>query len=84
MILFVTVRLNESLYSVRSLGENGLPLQELNQLAVLPGSQKSCLPLAVIEEAKSSKREFEGRRPVFSEDVFYIDSNISVETKNKV
>jgi hypothetical protein len=84
VILFVTVRLNESLYSLSSLGENGLPLGELNQVAVLPGNEKYCLPLAVIEEAKSSKREWEGRRYIFTEDAFYIDPDMSAETKNKV
>ncbi|KAJ1701445.1 hypothetical protein LUZ63_001224 [Rhynchospora breviuscula] len=78
------VRLDESLYSVGSLGENGLPLGELNRVAVLPGSERSCIPLAAIEEAKSSKREFEGSRHIFSEDAIYMDPDISAETKSKI
>lgn len=89
------VRLSEYLYSVRRLGENGMPLEELNKLAGLPGAEKSCLPHGVFEVEKhlsktwqchlqTSRREIGNGGAVLASNSIYIDSNISIELKKKV
>ncbi|XP_020080437.1 uncharacterized protein LOC109704122 isoform X1 [Ananas comosus] len=89
------VRLNESLYSVKNIGENGFPLGEFNRLVGLPGSEKSCLPVMAFEDHKfsntarqhqleSTRKELKTAGSVFSNDSIYIDSDISGELKEKL
>lgn len=90
-----SVRLSESLYSVKSVGQSGLPLSELNRLAGLPGAEKSCLPVMAFEDhrpsntsylphPRSPRKESKSNCHVLSNDSIYIDSNISTELKTKV
>lgn len=85
------VRLSESLYSVRCIGENGM----LNQLAGLPGAEKSCLPLGVFEDERqlstiwqghlrTSRKELLSGDAVLSSESIYVDSDVSAELKKKV
>lgn len=89
------VRLDESLYSIKSVGESGLPLGEFNRLVGLPGSEKSCLPAVALGDERpsntagqlhlhSSTIEQRARGSVFLNDCIYIDSGISHELKKKV
>ena len=88
------MRLSESLYSVKSTGDNGLPLGEFNRLVDIPGNENSCLPLITFGDGKSldltrqnqlqSSGENSKDGYFFSNDVLYIDSNISGEMRKKV
>ncbi|XP_072980616.1 uncharacterized protein [Typha angustifolia] len=88
------VRLSESLYSVKSTGDNGLPLGEFNRLVDIPGNENSCLPLITFGDGKSSdltrqnQLQSSGENSkdgyFFSNDVLYIDSNISGEMRKKI
>lgn len=85
------VRLSEALYVVKSIGENQAPKDDLNELA----SGNSCLPVAMLENAKqpnmiqrsrifSSEEELKRRGSVFSGQSFYVDPEVSAELQNKV
>jgi hypothetical protein len=89
------VRLDESLYSIRNIGENGQPLGEFNRLVGAPVSEKSCLPPMVFQDKACSdttqKRRLQAHREEPEHDVFvftnhtiYIDPGISGEMKKKV
>ncbi|XP_008792858.1 uncharacterized protein LOC103709336 isoform X2 [Phoenix dactylifera] len=89
------MRLNESLYSIKSVGESGLPLGEFNRLVELPGSEKSCLPAIAFGDERSSNtagqphlpssvKELRAGGSVLSNDCIYIDSGVSYELKKKV
>lgn len=39
------MRLSESLYSIKSFGQNGIRLDELNRLVGFSGTENSCLPV---------------------------------------
>ncbi|URE24031.1 BRCA1 C Terminus (BRCT) domain [Musa troglodytarum] len=89
------VRLSESLYSVKTIGGNGLPLGELNRLVAIPGSAKSCLPSPALGDEKSSgkawqppvqppKKEDTNGGSVFSNNFIFVDPEISDELKKKV
>ncbi|XP_020244275.1 uncharacterized protein LOC109822485 isoform X2 [Asparagus officinalis] len=76
---------------VDSVRRNG----ELNQLAGLPGAEKSCLPTGVFEDEKSmsriwqnhqqcSRKELRSSGAVLSGDCIYVDSDTSTELKKKV
>ncbi|GMQ02351.1 hypothetical protein CsSME_00048631 [Camellia sinensis var. sinensis] len=86
------VRLSESLYTVKSIGENGMPMDDLNRLSQFVGSETSCLPVAIHEHAKQSGMavpfpEKESKRSVestLSGHSLYIDSDISPELHRKV
>ncbi|XP_074558875.1 uncharacterized protein LOC141814824 isoform X1 [Curcuma longa] len=88
-------RLSETLYSVKSIGENGLPSGELNRIVGVPGSEKSFLPSPAFEDDKSlgrgwrtpvkspnKQQTFGG--PVFSNSFVYIDPKVSDDMKEKV
>ncbi|KAG6495333.1 hypothetical protein ZIOFF_043136 [Zingiber officinale] len=88
-------RLSETLYSVKSVGENGLPSGELNRIVGVPRSDKSCLPSPSFEDGKSLGRGWQTpikapnkeqilSEPVFSNNFVYIDSEISDDMKKKV
>lgn len=85
------MRLSESLYVVKSIGENHTPKDDLNMLT----SGNSCLPVAMLENAKqpnmieksrlfSSEEELKRRGSVFSDQSFYVDPDVSAELQNKV
>lgn len=87
--------MNESLYSVRRPGENGMPLGELNQLVGLSGAEKSCLPHGVFEneeslstrcqnQPQSSMKELMSGGSILSSYCIHIDSDIPAELKKKV
>ncbi|KAK9946783.1 hypothetical protein M0R45_012229 [Rubus argutus] len=89
------VRLSESLYSIKSFGQNGIRLDELNRLVGFSGTENSCLPvgangtkhLSTIEEAQFSERESNCNRSsdsTLSGHSMYIDLDISAELRNKV
>lgn len=85
------VRLSEALYVVKNLGENHKPKDDLNVLA----SGNSCLPVAMLENAKqpnmieksrffSSEEDLKRRGSIFSGQSFYVDAEVSAELQNKV
>ncbi|XWS17570.1 hypothetical protein CRYUN_Cryun33cG0078600 [Craigia yunnanensis] len=89
------VRLSESLYIVKGVGEHGTRVDELNRLAGSTASESSCLPAGFHEAKKIHMIEkphvqFSGRVPNKSMDstlsghTMYIDSDISDELRNKV
>ncbi|KAK8581888.1 hypothetical protein V6N13_144882 [Hibiscus sabdariffa] len=89
------VRLSESLYRVKGIGEHVTPEDELNWLADSSASESSCLPASFHVAKKIDMREkphaqFSTRFPnrsmnlIFSGHTMYIDSDISVELRNKV
>ncbi|XP_076923517.1 uncharacterized protein LOC143585656 [Bidens hawaiensis] len=82
------VRLNESLYVVKNLGENHTPKDDFN-------NGNSCLPVAMLENAKqsnavakpilvSSSEELKRRGTIFSGQSIYVDPEVSAELQNKV
>ncbi|PSS01351.1 DNA topoisomerase 2-binding protein like [Actinidia chinensis var. chinensis] len=86
------VRLSESLYSVKSVGENGMLMDNLNQLSPLAGSETFCLPVSKQEISKQfdralplpekgSKRNGESTLSGLS---LFIDLDISPELQRKV
>lgn len=90
------VRLSETLYSVKSIGDTGGKIEELHRARGITGAGNSCLP-ASIHEAKKLERIEEsrllssGREPQRSVDSMtlsgqsvYLDSDISTELQNKV
>lgn len=90
------MRLNESLYHVKNVGENGVHKDEMNRLVGFSGAENSCLPVGLFENAKQSVMTedpqlwFSGRESKRSMDStlsgnsMFIDSDISVELRNKV
>ncbi|XP_020571366.1 uncharacterized protein LOC110018406 isoform X2 [Phalaenopsis equestris] len=91
------MRLNESLYIIKNVGEHGFPLVDSDVSSALPGTEKSCLPLAHIDVDKSSNRINQTgqlcQQPLrnecssgslFSNDFIFIDPDVSVELKKKV
>jgi hypothetical protein len=91
------VRLDESLYSIKNIGENGRPLGEFNRLVGVPVDEKSCLPPMVFQDKACSdatqkhRDELQAHREEPEQDVFvftnhtiYIDPGISGEMKKKV
>lgn len=49
------MRLSESLYTVKSIGEHGMHLDKLNRLVGFTGSENSCLPAGVYESKQYHK-----------------------------
>ncbi|PNT64680.1 hypothetical protein BRADI_4g31300v3 [Brachypodium distachyon] len=89
------MRLDESLYSIKNMGENGLPLGEFNRLVGVPVSEQSCLPPMIFQDKACSgatqKHQLQGPREkpehdlfVFANDTIYIDPGISGEMKKKI
>lgn len=79
------VRLNESLYGVKSFGEDYMAKKDLNR--------NSCLPNAMVDNVKESKlihrsrlhlEEKKRRGLMFSGESVYVDPNVSGELRNKV
>ncbi|EMS60593.1 hypothetical protein TRIUR3_16582 [Triticum urartu] len=89
------MRLDESLYSIKNIGENGLPLGESNRLVGLPVNEKSCLPPMIFQDKACSdttrKHQLQAHREepehdvfIFTNDTIYIDPGISGEMKKKI
>ncbi|KAI3811508.1 hypothetical protein L1987_21232 [Smallanthus sonchifolius] len=84
------VRLNESLYGVKSFGENHMAKENLNRT----GSGNTCHPVAMLENVKQcnlipkprlhSLEEQKRRGSIFSGQTFYVDPDVSAELRNKV
>ncbi|KAF9586973.1 hypothetical protein IFM89_039845 [Coptis chinensis] len=89
------VRLSESLYSVKSAGENGLNMKS-NHLVRVNDTENSCLPVGLREDTKHSNRTQQaqllfsekesGTRAdlVLSVKSIYVDSEISDDVRRKV
>ncbi|OVA04234.1 BRCT domain [Macleaya cordata] len=89
------VRLSESLYTVKSVGENGVQL-DFNRLVGSTGTEKSCLPVGVHEATKQSKiterpllqlsgkESSRSRELVLAGQTIHVDSDLSPELKRKV
>ncbi|XP_062194393.1 uncharacterized protein LOC133897618 isoform X2 [Phragmites australis] len=89
------MRLDESLYNIKNIGENGLPLGEFNRLVGVPVSEKSCLPPMIFQDkaysdttrkhALQTPRKEGGRDEfVFMNDTIYMDPGISGEMRKKI
>jgi hypothetical protein len=89
------VRLDESLYSIKNIGENGRPLGDFNRLVGTPVDEKSCLPPMVFQDKAcsdaSQRHQLQAHREgpehdvfVFTDHTIYIDPEISGEMKKKV
>ncbi|MBA0719393.1 hypothetical protein Golax_007081 [Gossypium laxum] len=89
------VRLSESLYTVKGAEEHTACVDELNRLAGSTASESSCLPAGFHEAKKldmigKPNVRYSGRvlnrsmDSVLSGHTIYIDSDISVELRNKV
>ncbi|KAI3514032.1 hypothetical protein L1887_12348 [Cichorium endivia] len=84
------VRLNESLYGVKSFGENYMAKDDLNRI----GNGNSCLPIAMVENVKQSNliqrsrlhslEEKKRSGSMFSGQTVYVDPDVSAEIRNKV
>lgn len=98
LLLFILpVRLSESLHSIKVDGEAGLAVDDMNQLALSSGIQKSCLPYSSLEYANKADQtgspqlhftERESKRrntssPLFGY-TFYVDADVSSELQSKV
>ncbi|KAG9458042.1 hypothetical protein H6P81_002550 [Aristolochia fimbriata] len=88
-----SVRLNESLYSIKGLEENDRPLENLNQLVGFSDSKNFCVPTVTQGEKLStwqSNLELcenhcnKHIRPSLLGESMYIDSNISLDLQRKV
>ncbi|KAH7574473.1 hypothetical protein JRO89_XS03G0300600 [Xanthoceras sorbifolium] len=89
------VRLSESLYTVKSIGEHGMHLDKLNRLVGFSGTENSCLPAGIYESKQHDKTrkpnlQFSDKESNRSTDstlsghYIYVDSDISEELQNKV
>ncbi|KAK4340819.1 hypothetical protein RND71_039320 [Anisodus tanguticus] len=86
------VRLSESLYSVKGVGQGGLSVDDIDGLVGKASRQNSCLPGALPEHNKSpdmieeplihAEREPK-RRSLFGH-TFYVDADVSDELRSKV
>nr|QGN65408.1 BRCA1 C Terminus domain containing protein [Oryza sativa f. spontanea] len=90
-----SMRLDESLYSIKNIGENGMPLGEFNRLVGAPVSGNSCLPPMMFQEKtfsdttekhrlQTSRKEHDHDEFLFTNDSIYIDPGISGEMRKKV
>ncbi|CAN6224578.1 unnamed protein product [Urochloa humidicola] len=89
------MRLDESLYAIKNIGENDLPLGEFNRLVGVPVDEKSCLPPIIFQDKACSdttrkqplqtpRKETGSDELVFMNDTIYIDPRISGEMKKKI
>ncbi|XP_077240936.1 uncharacterized protein LOC143881623 [Tasmannia lanceolata] len=89
------IRLNETLYNVKSVGENGFPMRESDRLTGFSDAENSCLPATINEDSKlsnitcqkhlqSSGKKSRSRESVLANHCIYVDSNISTEMQKKV
>ncbi|XP_043722971.1 uncharacterized protein LOC122670075 isoform X2 [Telopea speciosissima] len=90
------VRLSESLYSVKTVGESGLQMEELNRPLGFNATENTCLPAGVHDDAKqhsttlqphpyfTGKENSRSEKAVLSSHSIFIDSDISAELRSKV
>lgn len=94
MPCYIAVRLSESLYRIKSFGENK-PLDEWNRLTGFTGAENSCIPIGAHGTPKSDTIEephvrLSGRESdrnyasTLSGHSMYVDLDISAELRNKV
>lgn len=94
---FISVRLNETLYSVNTIGENGLANNDLKRLDQNSGAQNSCLPSGLLKHTKqpdfsevpaSQFLERQIKRQTASSSltgqIFYVDVDVPAELRTKV
>ncbi|XP_071725448.1 uncharacterized protein [Rutidosis leptorrhynchoides] len=84
------VRLNESLYSVKSYREVSMAKDDINKI----GNGISCNPIAMLENVKQSNLiprsriqslvEQKRKGSTFASHTFYVDPHVSAELRNKV
>lgn len=90
--VFIAERLDESLYSVRSLLSLAAPLHELSQVMGIPSSEHSCLPVTPQGEMKALSlaavpmppQNLIAQGDLFSDLCFYVDMDSSNEFQAKV
>ncbi|KAI3468336.1 hypothetical protein Pfo_024999 [Paulownia fortunei] len=91
------VRLNETVYSVNSIGDNGIPNDELKRLDQNSGAENSCLPVDLLKHTKHPDMieapglqfsERETKRQTVSSSLsgqsFYVDVDVPAELRSKV
>ncbi|PWA66721.1 BRCT domain-containing protein [Artemisia annua] len=84
------VRLNESLYEVKSIEENYMTKDDVNRIS----DRNSCIPVAMLENVKQTHliprsrlhllEDQKRRKGIFSGQTFYVDQDVSAEMRNKV
>ncbi|KAF8695403.1 hypothetical protein HU200_037637 [Digitaria exilis] len=90
-----SMRLDESLYAIKNIGENGLPLGESNRFIGVPVDEKSCLPPMIYQDKACSntirkhlpqtpRKESSNHELIFMNDTIYIDPGVSDEMKKKI
>ncbi|PIN12526.1 hypothetical protein CDL12_14863 [Handroanthus impetiginosus] len=91
------VRLNESLYSISNIGDNGIPVDNLKRLDQSSGTENSCLPAGLLKQTKQSdvimapRLQFSEREITrqsvsssLSGQSFYIDIDVPDKLRSKV
>ncbi|BBG95036.1 hypothetical protein Prudu_003475 [Prunus dulcis] len=89
------VRLSESLYSIKSFGQNGIRLDEFNRLVGFISTENSCIPVDArgakpLDTIEEPHLPFSGRESnrstdsVLSGHSMHVDLDISSELRNKV
>ncbi|KAL1532426.1 hypothetical protein AAHA92_32439 [Salvia divinorum] len=91
------VRLNETLYSVSSIGDNGIAINDLKRLDQNSGAENSCLPSGLLKHTKQPDfcgapcSQFSERGSIrhstlssFSGQTFYVDVDVPAELLSKV
>lgn len=92
MFMFAPVRLSESLYSVKGVGQGGLSVDDIDGLVQRASRQHSCLPVALPENSKRADMieeplmhaEREPKRRTLLGHAFYVDGDVSDELRSKV
>ncbi|KAG6391301.1 hypothetical protein SASPL_149055 [Salvia splendens] len=91
------VRLKETVYSVNSIGDDGLAIIDFKRLDQSSGAENSCLPSGLLKHTKQSdfcgapgsqfperERKRLSTSPSFSSQTFYADIDVPAELLNKV
>lgn len=82
----VSVRLNESLYSVNSIGDNGISNNDSKRLDQKSGAENSCVPVGFVKKQHNTERET--NRQIVSSSLtgqtFYVDVDVPAELRRKV
>ncbi|XP_060208245.1 uncharacterized protein LOC132635755 isoform X1 [Lycium barbarum] len=86
------VRLTESLYSVKGVGQGASSLDNIDRLVQKDSKQNSCLPVALPEHSKPPDMieeplihaEREPKRRTLFGHTFYVDADVSDELRSKV
>lgn len=93
---YIAVRLNESLYGVKSSRDDGNQIDELGRIVGFTGTENSCLPPGIHNPKKPENTEISKPRypergnhrdtvsKTLSGHIIYIDSDISANLRNKV